>query len=270
MTTQEPNSGLTSTPDTGDAELRLPRGLVEALRREAGDTGSWVPEVPTYVDVAVMRAFEAQQARGATRRQTWRFAGVAAAAAGLLWVGSLTWPGRGSQQAPTTTLVDGAITGGMSADLTSNLKRREMAAESVTHAGAIADAASSVATMDRVGEAGSNLGRGAPGAPIGPAGTGGGGGTEGGLALLALDVDQNGRRDVLDVLRMAKTIEAVRLAAIPKEKKLEADYAMEQSALKFFVETLDVTWDLTADGTVDQRDVDLMTSRIVRVSKGGA
>jgi hypothetical protein len=270
MTTQDPNSGLTRNPEPGDADLRLPKGLVEALRREVGGAGTSVPEVPAYVDVAVMRAFEAQRARGATRRQTWRFAGVAAAVAGLLWVGSLTWPGRGSQQVPTTTLGDGAITGGISAGLSSNLKRRDMAAGDVSHGSMTADATPKVATMDRVGEAGNNVRSGAPGVPIGPTGTGGAGGTEGRLALLALDVDQNGRRDVLDVLRMAKTIEAVRLATIPKEKKLEADYAMEQSALKFFVESLDVTWDLTADGTVDQRDVDLMASRIVHVSKGGA
>jgi hypothetical protein len=79
--------------------------------------------------------------------------------------------------------------------------------------------------------------------------------------------------NILDAMRIAKTVQAVQLA---REYRVKTDgaggsnVALDQAKMAFFVASLDVTWDLTADGVVDQKDADLLTARIVRVGNGGA
>jgi hypothetical protein len=235
--------------------------LVAGLKREFGTS----PLVPAHVDLTVLAAFEERRSAASGRRNAWRFAAVAAAVALVVWVGSATWP----RPKPTTTIAlhgygNGSVGGGIGATLAENRKVGEATA-GVTDAGtggvAIAGSkADGRATLDLKAAGGGDLL--APSTP------------SSGLpvALATVDADGNGRVNILDAMRMAKTVEAVRYVRELNAKadaSGEAGVAIEKEKMAFFVASLDVTWDLTADGVVDEKDADLLAARIVSVGKGG-
>lgn len=218
-------------------ELELPASLTAGLRARYGAP----VEVPAYVDAVVLTEWAEHLAGGGAgrwgasapgRRRAWQFAGLAAAVAAMVWVGS-TMMNRAPAPAGQV-LADGAALGAAARE---SAPSRALAAEAL-----------SKSVDPRKPAAGT------AGGPAGPAA---------GLALATVDADRNGKVNVLDVLRVAKTVQAVQYA-----RQAGGGPGLSPEAAKklaFFVESLDVTWDLTGDGVVDQKDVDLMASRVVKV-----
>jgi hypothetical protein len=250
MSEREGHPGFTdgSQAEMDPRAFELPPALASDLKREFGRS----EEVPAYVDFAVLSAFESRRKISATRTRAWKFAGIAASVALVVWVGSANWPTR----APVTTVAtnpaigSGNVYGALAADSAS---RAPNAAPPTTLA--LSDQSRSASTFDL-----------SPGKPAS--------GTSGEAGHLAMvDADGNGRVNILDAMRIAKTVQAVQLA---REYRVKTDgaggsnVAVDQAKMAFFVASLDVTWDLTADGVVDQKDADLLTARIVRVGNGGA
>lgn len=230
----DPRDGL-DPRELDPRELELPASLTAGLRARYGAP----VEVPAYVDAVVLTEWAEHLAgggagrRGASRpgrRRAWQFAGLAAAVAAMVWVGSSM---MNRTPAPAlNVLADGAALG---AAVREEAPGRALASEALSKS----VEPRTKAAADRSA---------APAA---------------GLALATVDADRNGRVDVLDVLRVAKTVQAVQYA-----RQAGGGPGLSPEAAKklaFFVESLDVTWDLTGDGTVDQKDVDLMASRVVKI-----
>lgn len=249
MSEREGHPGFASGSEA-DADPRafeLPSELVSDLRRDFGRAD----EVPAYVDLAVLSAFESRRTVSSTRKHAWRFAAVAASVALVVWVGSANWPTRAPLKdiASNTGIATGSFYGALAADAAAPNSQN-----SISTTLALSDSARMKKALDLP-----------PGKPA--SGTAG---EAGGLAMI--DADGNGRVNILDAMRIAKTVQAVRLA---REYRVQpnasgTNVAMDQAKMAFFVSSLDVTWDLTADGVVDEKDADLLTARIVRVGNGGA
>ena len=235
MSERESQPGLDGGDGTSPSDdlrsFELPSGLVADLKREFRTSDP----VPVHVDFAVLSAFEQHHKASAGRRNAWRFAAVAASVAAVVWVGSATWPRSKPLDGTKTNLAinDGYGTGSVAGGVGAAANDRRMLAER---------------SDKRMPESGQ---------PV---------------ELATVDADGNGRVNILDAMRMAKTVEAVRLVRAYRDKPDASGEAGEmqiKARMAFFVESLDVTWDLTADGVVDQKDADLLAARIVSVGKGG-
>lgn len=234
----DPRVGVGPEPDPLD--LELPASLQAGLRARYGAP----VEVPAYVDAVVLTEWAEHLAGGGAgrwtgstwgRRRAWTFAGLAAAVAAMVWVGSSM---MNRTPAPALkTLADGSTLGAAVREATPS---RSVASEALSK---------------------SAEPRAKPGSPLADA-AGGLADPASKLSLATVDADRNGKMDVLDVLRVAKTVQAVQYARQAGTDGLTPEAAKK---LAFFVESLDVTWDLTGDGVVDQKDVDLMASRVVKV-----
>lgn len=221
-------------------ELELPASMTAALKARYGAP----VEVPAYVDAVVLTEWAEHLSKGGarggggvfsgwSRRKAWAFAGMAAAVAGMVWIGTSTL--RRPSGGDSRMLAQGAIVGGA-------------VAEELHERAPLADA-SGGARMKSMSSGGGAEAKSS--ALEVPAMT----------AAQAVDADHNGKVNVLDVLRVAKTVQAVQLA-----RRAESTLSPEAAKkMAFFVESLDVTWDLTGDGVVDQKDVDAMASRVVKV-----
>lgn len=257
MSDREAHPGFENGPDAGidPHALDLPPGLVAGLRRELGNAG----EVPPYVDLAVLSAFESRRRASATRRGAWKFAAVAASLALVIWVGSANWPTKpAASPNANPAIASGNILGALAAESTSKP--------------ASTTATSTLSLTDRVASNLASPGAPLPGSSAAPDAAGRPGEPPVASDFAMVDADGDGRVNILDAMRIAKTVQAVRFARDFRAKADAAgtNVALDQAKMAFFVSSLDVTWDLTADGVVDQKDAELLTARIVRVGNGGA
>jgi hypothetical protein len=65
----------------------------------------------------------------------------------------------------------------------------------------------------------------------------------------AIDIDRNGRVDILDAFKLARQIESA--------GRTEANLSLREQG-----------WDMNGDGLVNRNDVDLVASAAVRLDKG--
>lgn len=220
-----------------DFDVELPASLVAAMKERMAPK----VETPAYLDIAVMAEFERRTELVASRRRAWRFAAVAASVALLAWAGSAQL----GKPRPGPAWKDGGVAGAMGL--------RSGHAADVALAPKDAPGAPTIA-RDSSGNEPHDL-------------------KQARAVIAAIDADGDGKVDVLDVLRVAKTIEAVRVAKRIREAgeaggeagRGDSVLAADVSKQAFWVASLDVTWDLTSDGEVDQLDVDLLASQIVKV-----
>jgi hypothetical protein len=215
----------------GAAELELPAALVESLRSRYGAK----VEVPSYVDAVILTEWAEQLAHGnrsgSNRRRVWWFAGLAAAVACMVWVGTVAF--QPSVSPATKLLAEGTAISLSAADSDGAAERAKEKSLALGSAGSKGSARGRVleprALADQPG-----------GAPV----------------SLAFDADHNGKVNVLDVMRVARTLEAVRLAKAPVGGGGASHLASTTG--------VDPAWDLNGDGRVDEQDVKLMLDRVVR------
>ena len=237
----EDTGGPEGPSGVAPSELELPPSLVAGLRSRFGAPA----EVPAYVDAVVLTEWAEHLSSGrrsgpvAGRRRVWQFAGVAAAVAVMVWAGTsmMNRPTPG----PTHTLAEGGSVGGLAAaNVGESQARREMTRDYDRSRTASADGWAPKPAADAT-NAGQRLSAVA--------------------AMAGVDADHNGKVNILDALRMAKTLQAVQLAKLGTGSNAPATPAR----FAFHVESLDPAWDLNGDGVVDEKDVQLMMSRMVKV-----
>ncbi len=235
---------LDSLPERVATDLRSAFGAKEAA------------EVPEWVGLAVLEEFQGRQQVVRGRQRSMRFAAIAAAlalaiTAGMRFgnvaakrpveseiaIGSPAMPG-GTGGLENRTL---AMRKGFGEDL-----GRERAAVGATPMSA---APSPVKYASKTGASTtSNL----PSEEIRLA-----------KRAVTLDLDHNGRTDILDALMLAKTI--LDPGFFPG---LDLDTAKQEEPVGILLAKAESTWDLTHDGTVDDKDVDALVAEIVKI--GGA
>lgn len=217
MDERNSNPNLRLHRDDGpEDDLVLPPKLVAELRREFGHAEA---EAPAWLTVAMATEFERHRTTKAGRRGAMKFALIAACVAIAVAVGMRV-------QKAGTPSADKNVTSDTKAS-----ELRTLAMQPETYGAASGGTAAARK----------------PGGPVS-------------TSLVRLksndlaDVNHDGKVDILDAMKLAKTIQA------STSLRLAADMQNDR-------QTLDVSWDLNGDGKVDQADVDALAALAV---EGGA
>ncbi|MEK6703117.1 MAG: hypothetical protein AABZ53_12700 [Planctomycetota bacterium] len=251
----------TSTNDTegvsGVMYSELPERAIADVRRAFGRDEKH--EVPAWVGLAVIAEFQAHHRRATGRSRAIRFGTIAAALALAVFAGMRFGVGNGKTVPPTAGDATGDSTGvgpiAMGENKPGGVKMERDRVPSVAPGAPLADLATKLTLKSAGGGGGGGPGREStsnmPSETLRLA-----------MRPVVLDLDHNGRTDILDALILAKTM------LNPSFYGYEVEKGADEAPTGILLAKADSTWDLTHDGTVDDKDFDALVAEIVKI--GGA